>query len=40
MGNWGWRFRTEQLSEEVAARLRDLTELYGRAGGQGDGVTR
>ena len=38
MGNWGWRFRPEQLSEEVAARLRDLTELYGRAGGQGDKV--
>lgn len=30
LGNWGWRFRSEQLGEENAARLRDLTELYGR----------
>jgi len=32
LGNWGWRLRPEQLSDDVAARLRDLTELYGRAG--------
>jgi 4-alpha-glucanotransferase len=31
LGNWGWRLRPEQLSDDVAARLRDLTELYGRA---------
>jgi 4-alpha-glucanotransferase len=29
-GNWSWRFQTGALTDEVAARLRELTELYGR----------
>ena len=30
-GNWSWRFRPGVLTSEVADRLRELTELYGRA---------
>jgi len=29
-GNWRWRMRPEQLTEALAARLREITELYGR----------
>ncbi|MFN8547362.1 MAG: 4-alpha-glucanotransferase [Candidatus Eisenbacteria bacterium] len=29
-GNWSWRFRAEDLSPELSARLRRLTETYGR----------
>jgi 4-alpha-glucanotransferase len=29
-GNWSWRFRNGDLSEESGARLRRLAELYGR----------
>lgn len=29
-GNWQWRYVPEQLSSAIAARLRELTELYGR----------
>lgn len=29
-GNWSWRFKAEALTNEVAARLQKLTELYGR----------
>jgi len=29
-GNWGWRFAAEDLRADLAGRLRDLTELYGR----------
>jgi 4-alpha-glucanotransferase len=29
-GNWTWRFKCEDLSDEVVKRLRHLTELYGR----------
>ena len=29
-GNWRWRFRREMLSGEMAARLRELVEVYGR----------
>ena len=29
-GNWSWRVKAEALSSEIAARLRDLTEVYGR----------
>jgi 4-alpha-glucanotransferase len=29
-GNWGWRYRREQLTEVVRDRLRDLAETYGR----------
>jgi 4-alpha-glucanotransferase len=29
-GNWSWRFNSEALTDEIAQRLRQLTELYGR----------
>lgn len=29
-GNWTWRYREEMVSEASAARLRELTRLYGR----------
>jgi 4-alpha-glucanotransferase len=29
-GNWRWRFRSGQLTPEVAARLRELVDLYDR----------
>ena len=29
-GNWKWRFRTGALTDELAKKLRRLTELYGR----------
>jgi len=29
-GNWAWRFRREQLTDFVLARLRDLTKMYAR----------
>jgi 4-alpha-glucanotransferase len=28
--NWAWRFRPDQLTAEVGARLREMTELYAR----------
>lgn len=31
-GNWGWRYQADQLNDELADQLRDLTELYGRVG--------
>ncbi len=31
-GNWGWRVRVDMLTDEVADRLADLTELAGRQG--------
>jgi 4-alpha-glucanotransferase len=38
-GNWVWRYREGDLTQETAGRLRDLTRIYGRlphpAGGQG-----
>jgi 4-alpha-glucanotransferase len=30
-GNWQWRLLPDQLTDEVARRLRNLTEIYGRA---------
>ena len=30
-GNWGWRFRFEDLTSALCERLRVLTETYGRA---------
>ena len=30
-GNWQWRLLPEQLSQELAKELRDLTEIYGRS---------
>ena len=32
-GNWAWRYDSGQLRDEIAARLRKLTELYGRSHG-------
>ncbi len=29
-GNWGWRFAPDQVNEFVAARLQEMTLLYGR----------
>jgi 4-alpha-glucanotransferase len=29
-GNWQWRFREGQFTEDEGARLRELTEMYGR----------
>jgi 4-alpha-glucanotransferase len=31
VGNWQWRFTPEMLTREIQARLRELTEIYGRA---------
>lgn len=30
-GNWAWRFRAELLTDDIAAELKRLTALYGRA---------
>jgi 4-alpha-glucanotransferase len=29
-GNWGWRYQPHQLTQQLAHRLRDLTEIYSR----------
>jgi 4-alpha-glucanotransferase len=29
-GNWSWRYKTGALTDETGARLRKLTEIYGR----------
>jgi 4-alpha-glucanotransferase len=29
-GNWAWRFRSDQLTPDVARRLREMTEIYAR----------
>ena len=29
-GNWIWRMKNEMVSEDVSARLRELTQVYGR----------
>lgn len=29
-GNWKWRFHENDLTDEIAARLKKLTEMYGR----------
>lgn len=39
-GNWAWRFREEQLTPAIAARLGDLTWMYGRAPALDDGKAR
>ncbi|HEX9017377.1 MAG TPA: 4-alpha-glucanotransferase, partial [Chloroflexota bacterium] len=36
-GNWGWRVRPEQMGTELAGRLRELVEVYGRTGNKRDG---
>jgi 4-alpha-glucanotransferase len=30
-GNWRWRFHADQLTQRDQTRLRELTEVYGRA---------
>jgi 4-alpha-glucanotransferase len=30
-GNWRWRYRASEITPETEDRLRDLTEIYGRA---------
>ncbi len=30
-GNWQWRYSSEMLTDEIAHRLAQITELYGRA---------
>lgn len=30
-GNWGWRYKWDDLTKEMSHRLRNLTETYGRA---------
>jgi 4-alpha-glucanotransferase len=34
-GNWEWRLTAEMLTDELAVRLRELTEIYGRVPPQG-----
>jgi 4-alpha-glucanotransferase len=29
-GNWAWRYDSDALTDEIATRLKQLTELYGR----------
>ena len=31
-GNWAWRFKQDALTDELAARLREMTAIYGRLG--------
>jgi 4-alpha-glucanotransferase len=35
-GNWSWRFAGGSLTDELAGRLRELTELYGRCNSKSD----
>ena len=30
-GNWAWRMQADALSPELSERLKEMTELYGRA---------
>jgi 4-alpha-glucanotransferase len=30
-GNWQWRYKNGDLTDEIAGKLTELTELYGRA---------
>jgi len=29
-GNWLWRFTTDQVTSDIARRLREMTETYAR----------
>ena len=29
-GNWGWRYMPGRLTDQIAACLKDMTEVYGR----------
>lgn len=35
-GNWQWRLRSDQINDEIVRRLKELTEIYGRAPGTYD----
>ncbi len=37
-GNWGWRFREGEMRPDLTARLRDLTDFYGRLPEESPGV--
>jgi 4-alpha-glucanotransferase len=39
-GNWVWRFKAGALTHEIGARLKELTELYGRDNEIGDRITQ
>jgi 4-alpha-glucanotransferase len=30
-GNWGWRFKSGALTEKLSSKLKEMTEIYGRA---------
>jgi 4-alpha-glucanotransferase len=30
VGNWSWRFKSDSLTADIAARLKEMSELYGR----------
>ena len=30
-GNWSWRMRREDISEELSAHIREISEVYGRS---------
>jgi 4-alpha-glucanotransferase len=36
-GNWSWRYQAGALTDEIARRLKELTELYGRTGMRPEG---
>jgi 4-alpha-glucanotransferase len=38
-GNWNWRLKPKSLTKELAERLRELTEIYGRARAEEKPVT-
>jgi 4-alpha-glucanotransferase len=38
-GNWSWRLKPNALTNEIAARLRKLTEVYGRADEKPDKIS-
>ena len=29
-GNWDWRLRTEQMSQSLIHKLKDITRIFGR----------
>ena len=33
-GNWGWRYTPEMLADDIGARLKEMTETYGRSATQ------
>jgi 4-alpha-glucanotransferase len=36
VGNWAWRYIPEVLTDEIAARLKEITQLYGRVNREPD----